>query len=119
MNVLIVEDDMVLSLVHKTIAEMIGLNVLGSAVSGEEALEKVIKLQPDLILMDVMLSDELDGIDAVLEMRKQNINTPVIFITGNSDAYNKRRAKKTNFLAYLIKPITLDTLQKSVSKLTA
>lgn len=118
MNVLIVEDDMVLSLVHKTIAEMIGLNVLGSAISGEEAIEKVIKLRPDLILMDVMLSDDLDGIDAVLQMREQNIDTPVIFITGNSDAYNIRRAKKTNFLAYLIKPISLDTLQKSISKLT-
>lgn len=118
MKVLIVEDDRVLSLLHRKFVERIGFTVLDTIISGQEAMEKTLLLNPDLILMDVMLDDDVDGIDVVAHLRKQNINTPVIFITGNSDSYNRKRAESTNFTDYLIKPISYEILMDSISKIS-
>ena len=116
MNVLIVEDDKVLSLLLSKMVDKLGVNVVGTCVAGQEAIDKAKKLSPDLILMDIMLEDHIDGIDAMLQLRIDNINTPVIFITGNSDSYNRERAKKTNYVDYLVKPISFDLLKETMKK---
>lgn len=116
MNILIVEDDKVLSLLLTKMIERLSLNVLGSVARADTAIALVKEHSPDLILMDIMLEDTMDGIDAVLELRKINIHTPVIFITGNSDAYNKTRASVTNYIDYLIKPVNFEELKNSISK---
>tara|TARA_Y100001935_G_scaffold224416_1_gene200753 strand:- start:161305 stop:161667 length:363 start_codon:yes stop_codon:yes gene_type:complete len=115
-TVLIVEDDKVLSLLLGKMVQKLDLSLIGNATKGREAIEKVRDLKPDLILMDIMLEDDVDGIDAVLTLRKENIETPVIFITGNSDAYNRERAKSTNYVRYLIKPISFDLLKESLAE---
>lgn len=114
MNVLIVEDDKVLSLLLTRMVEKIGYKVVGSAVAGLEAIEKTKSLTPDLILMDIMLEDDIDGIDAILTLRAENIVTPVVFITGNSDVYNRERAKETNYIDYLVKPISFELLKQTI-----
>ena len=116
MNVLIVEDDKVLSLLLSKMVDKIGATVVGTSVAGHDAIAKVKSLSPDLILMDIMLEDDIDGIDAMLELRRESIDTPVIFITGNSDTYNKDRAKKTNYIDYLVKPISFDLLKETIKK---
>tara|TARA_R110000868_G_scaffold304437_27_gene565500 strand:- start:9501 stop:9860 length:360 start_codon:yes stop_codon:yes gene_type:complete len=116
MNILIVEDDKVLSLLLSKMVEKMNYNVSDTAVAGQEAIDKVKKLNPDLILMDIMLEDNIDGIDAMLELRKEAIDIPVIFITGNSDIYNRERAKKTNYIEYLVKPISFDLLRETIKK---
>ncbi len=116
MNILVVEDDKVLSLLLTRMVEKTGNAVIGSAVAGSEAIQKAEKLSPDLILMDIMLEDDIDGIDAMLEIRKKNLDTPVIYITGNSDIYNRERAKKTNYIEYLVKPISYDLLKETINK---
>ena len=116
MNILVVEDDKVLSLLLTRMIERTGHAVIDSAVAGSEAIQKVEKLSPDLILMDIMLEDNIDGIDAMLEIRKRNFVTPVIYITGNSDIYNRERAKKTNYVEYLVKPISYDLLKETINK---
>ncbi len=119
MDVLIVEDDKVLSLLLSKMVDKFGANVVGTCVAGREAITKVIELAPDLILMDIMLEDDIDGIDAILKLREENIQVPVIFITGNSDSYNRERAKKTNYIDYLVKPISFDLLKETMNKVKA
>ncbi|MDX1671153.1 MAG: response regulator [Balneolaceae bacterium] len=104
-KVLIVEDDLLLSLVEERIIEKMGYAVVDTVTTAEEAVEQNRKLRPDLILMDIILQGEMDGIDAMEEIRKES-DVPVIYLSGNSDRYNYERARKTDFTDYLVKPIT-------------
>jgi len=114
-NVLIVEDDMLLSLVEERLIKKLGHNVVGKAGSAKEAIDKNKELKPDLIIMDIILKGEMDGIQAMEVIRKDS-DVPVIYLSGNSDRYNFERAKKTNFPDYLIKPITSKDLEKPLHK---
>jgi CheY-like chemotaxis protein len=116
MNVLIVEDDKVLSLLLTKMVERLNYNVVGNLAKGSEAIEKTKELNPDLVLMDIMLEDDIDGIQATLEFQKENTTSKVIYITGNSDTYNRERADLTEYIDYLVKPISLEDLKTSISK---
>jgi two-component system, response regulator PdtaR len=108
-KVLIVEDDKLLALVEERLVERLGFEVVGTAVTGEEAIALVKDSKPDIILMDISLKGDMDGIDAVEKIRKY-ASTPVIYLSGNSDKFNFERAKKTGFVDYLVKPVTADDL---------
>lgn len=108
-RILIVEDDMLLSLVEERLIEKFGHHVVGKTGSGEEAVEKFVELKPDLILMDIVLKGEMDGIQAMQEIRQLS-DVPVIYLSGNSDRYNYERAKQTEFTDYLVKPISSSDL---------
>ncbi|MDZ7716678.1 MAG: response regulator [Balneolaceae bacterium] len=110
-NVLIVEDDMLLSLVEERLIQKLGHNVVGKVTTGKEAIEKSKELSPDLIMMDIILKGEMDGIEAMEKIREES-EVPVIYLSGNSDRYNFERAKKTQFTDYLVKPITSKDLKK-------
>lgn len=117
MNVIIIEDDKVLSLLLTKMIERLDHTVIATAARGVDAIGHGKSLKADLILMDIMLEDEIDGIQVMSELRKLNITTPVIYITGNSDLSSKNRALSTNFVDYLIKPISIDDLRKSIRKI--
>ena len=119
MNVLIIEDDKVLSLLLSKMVERLNYNVVGAFSKGSEAIQKTIDLVPDLVLMDIMLEDDIDGIEATKEFQKLNKTSKVIYITGNSDSYNRDRANSTDYIDYLVKPISLDDLKLSISKIEA
>ena len=104
-KILIVEDDMLLSLVEERLVEKLGHQVVAKAGSGEEAIQKCRDHEPDLILMDIVLRGEIDGIQA-MEIIRERSDVPVIYLSGNSDRFNYERAKKTGFTEYLVKPIT-------------
>ena len=116
MKILIVEDDKVISLLLQKMVERMEYVVVETATKGHEAVEKIQNLKPDLILMDIMLEDDLDGIDAMLKLRENGLKTPVIYITSNSDPYNRTRAESTNYNDYLIKPVNFDELKSAISK---
>lgn len=117
MNVLIIEDDKVLSLLLTKMVERLNYKVVGAYSKGSEAIEKTIDLIPDLVLMDIMLEDDIDGIQATSEFQKVNKTSKVIYITGNSDTYNRERANSTDYIDYLVKPISLDDLKLSIGKI--
>jgi len=117
MNVLIIEDDKVLSLLLSKMIENLNFNVIGTFTKGSEAILKTRELDPDLVLMDIMLEDDIDGIEATIEFQKTNSTSKVIYITGNSDSYNRERANATNFIDYLVKPISLEDLKHSINKI--
>jgi len=115
-KVLIVEDDKVLSLLLIKMMEKMQMQVVATVTEGREAIRCAKELNPDLILMDIMLEDDVDGIDAVASLQSEEINIPVIFITGNSDAYNRERAEAIQYVDYLVKPINFSVLKESVEK---
>jgi CheY-like chemotaxis protein len=114
MNILIVEDELLLSLVIEQMIIRLGHNVLDKVSTGEEAVEKALMLKPDLILMDVRLAGKIDGIEA-MEQISTLADIPVIYVSGNTDKANFERAKKTNCLEFLTKPININDLDRCFS----
>lgn len=112
-KILVVEDDLILNLLYESYMEKLGFETTGELVYGKTAVEFAKKINPDLILMDIALEGEMDGIQAMHEIRKFS-DVPVIYITGNSDPHHKERAKKTGYLDYLIKPIEFEDLKTSI-----
>ena len=112
-KVMIVEDDLILNLLYESYLERLGFETEGELVYGKTAIETAKNLNPDLIIMDISLEGEIDGIDAMLEIRKFS-DVPVIYITGNSDPYHVNRAEETGYIDYLSKPIEFDDLKMAV-----
>jgi DNA-binding response OmpR family regulator len=113
-KVMIVEDDLILNLLYESYLERLGFQTEGELVYGKTAIEVAQNLNPDLIIMDILLEGEIDGIDAMNEIRKFS-DVPVIYITGNSDPYHVKRAKETDYIDYLTKPIEFDDLKTAVN----
>ncbi len=81
----------------------IGYEVVGRAADADEAVQKAVLLEPDLILMDIVLIGHKNGIDASKEI-KEKIDIPVIFLTAYTDIGLIEKAKTTDPYAYLVKP---------------
>jgi CheY-like chemotaxis protein len=116
MEILIVEDDKVLSLLLQKMIWEMGYTVTDSVSKGTEAVEKALSANVDLILMDIMLEDEVDGIEAYRRIKEKK-EIPVIYITGNSDQMNKERAGAIGYHDFMAKPVIFDELQDSIEKL--
>lgn len=117
MNIFIVEDDQLLLLMLNRMITKMGYSVVGTATNGYDAIEEINKITPDLILMDIILKDEIDGI-TVAETVKKHRNYPIIYITGNSDSFYKNRAEAVGYHDYLVKPTSFEKLATSIKKLT-
>lgn len=114
MKIIVVEDDKVLSLLLSKMIERLGHEVISVVTKGAEAIKHITTNVPDLILMDIMLEDNIDGITVMEKIREQDLSYPVIYITGNSDSVNFNRAKATDFEEYLIKPVSFDDLKHNI-----
>lgn len=110
-TVLIVEDECIISILIEKLVQKLGYNVVGKVENGEDAVDAALRLNPDIILMDIQLGGDMDGIQAT-EKIKENTRVSVIFVTGNSDMSTRDRAMKTNPDAFLIKPVDISTLKK-------
>jgi len=109
-KVLIVEDDMILSMVNKKYVELLGHKVIQSVRTGQGAIDAVKKYNPDLILMDIRIEGDMDGIDAMEKIRTFS-DVPVVYLTGNSEPSSKNRAEATGMIGFFIKPVSLDDLK--------
>lgn len=78
-KVLIVEDDKVLSLLLTKMMEKMDMEVIATVTEGGEAIRLAKELTPDLILMDIMLEDDIDGIEAMITIQKEDIKKPGYF----------------------------------------
>ncbi|MFN6037286.1 MAG: response regulator [Bacteroidota bacterium] len=109
-KVLIVEDEQLVAHLVETYVESSGCcKVIGAVDNGEEAMELVKKEKPDYILMDVRIEGNKDGIETALDINKL-FDVPIIYTSGNSDEKTIDRAKQTNMLAFLVKPLRKDDL---------
>jgi CheY-like chemotaxis protein len=114
-KILIVEDDIILSMLNSRIVELLGHKVIKAVKSGEEAIEFALNSDIDIILMDIRLKGEIDGIDTLIEINKTKA-IPAIYVTGNSDDETKTRAEKTNMIAFCVKPFSYEELEQIIGK---
>ena len=112
-KLLIVEDEFIFAKNLKMTIENMGYNVIGIENSGEQAIKKIAETKPDLILMDIMLNGEIDGIDATYQIWER-FKIPVLYITAHSDQATMVRIKESPNAGILIKPILSDDLQHTI-----
>ncbi|HUU28813.1 MAG TPA: response regulator [archaeon] len=102
-RILVVEDEIIVAESIKTGLEKLGYLVFEIVLSGEEAINKAAELQPDLVLMDIKLKGEIDGVDAA-EHIYAHLNIPVVYLTAYADDDTLERAKITESFGYVLKP---------------
>ena len=115
-KIMIVEDEPILALMYCKSLEKYNYDVSGIVTTGEDAVQKAGELNPDIVLMDIILEGEMDGIEAAAIINEK-YNIPVIFITGNNDKSTKNRALATKPLDYLLKPINIESLHRIINTL--
>ncbi|MGD8535754.1 MAG: PAS domain S-box protein [Candidatus Aminicenantes bacterium] len=108
-KILIVEDERIVAEDIKTKLEHVGYAVAGMASSGEESIIKAKKLQPDLVLMDIVLEGKMDGMEAAAQIFSQ-LNIPVVYLTAYSDEKTLKKAKVTEPFGFIIKPFEAQDL---------
>ncbi len=112
-RIMIVEDEGIVALdIARQLMDM-GFEVVATASSGEEAVEKVGEHHPDLVLMDVVLSGTMDGIQAADIIRSRS-DIPIIFLTAHADQKIVDRAKGIYPLGYILKPFEFNALRIAV-----
>ena len=102
-QILIVEDESIVALDVRRRLHSLGYAVLAVLESGEEALEAVARLQPQLVLMDIKLRGRMDGVE-VAERIRAKFGIPVVFLTAHTDEATLQRAKLTEPFGYIVKP---------------
>lgn len=112
-KILIVEDEGITALEIQNKIEEWGYDVVGVVSSGEEAVKTAIDLMPDLILMDVVLKDKLNGIEAAKIIKRAH-DVPVIYLTAYGDEETLQNAKFTIPQAYILKPFEENELRFAV-----
>ena len=114
LKILIVEDEFFIALDVEEQAKSLGHTVVGTAVTAEEAVRMAGERRPDIVLMDIRLAGETDGIAAALAIRSQ-YRIESIFVTGNTDPHTLMRAKAIKPLGVLEKPVTLERLRAQLT----
>lgn len=104
LRILVVEDERIVALDMEMFLTDMGHEITGVAATAEEAIRKAEETVPDVLLMDIMLDGEMDGIEAA-EVIRRRFSIPVIYVTAHADKETRERAESTKPLAYLIKPV--------------
>lgn len=102
-RILIVEDELIIAEDIRSELENLGYEVAGIATSYDEALEMLSEYQPDVMLVDILISGDKDGIELAGRVR-EIAELPVIFLTSHSDSGTVERAKEVRPDAYIVKP---------------
>ena len=112
-KIMIVEDEAVIAMDLRRQLIKFGYDVVASAFSGGQAISEAMAHKPDLIMMDIVLKGEMDGITAAQKIT-DSLDIPVIFLTAYSDVATLKRAKTVGAYGYLIKPFRPDELHSSI-----
>ncbi|MDY0168029.1 MAG: sigma-54 dependent transcriptional regulator [Thermoguttaceae bacterium] len=112
-SILIVEDEEVVALDIACQLERMGYRVAGMARSGEDACREAADSRPDLVLMDISIEGEWDGVEAAGRIR-QTACIPVVFLTAYSDGKTLRRARTAEPYGYIVKPFDQRDLQTAI-----
>jgi PAS domain S-box-containing protein len=103
-RILIADDEAILTMYLEEILSMHDHDVVGSASSGQEAIDLAGELSPDIIIMDISMPGELDGIEAA-EIIKSTLGIPSIFMTAHSEIPIIEKSRQADPYGYLIKPV--------------
>jgi PAS domain S-box-containing protein len=112
-SILIVEDDPMQAETLRLGLVYCGYRVAATISHGEEALERVQSLAPDLVLMDILLAGKMDGIEAAQKIH-ESCDIPVLFLTAYADDEFFRRARVTEPYAFMLKPCSTREIQLAI-----
>jgi CheY-like chemotaxis protein len=112
-KILIVEAEILIARELEARLKGLGYPVVRIALSGEEAIQATSELQPDLVLMDVVLGGTMDGITAAEKIRTW-FGVPAVYLAAYGDEGTLRRAKVTEPFAYILKPFTASEVRAAV-----
>lgn len=112
-KVLLVEDDWIIAKEITYTLQDLGFEVIGSYDTGEEALNQLKILKPDIILLDIDLSSEMTGIDVAKKLKEEH-SIPFVFLTALADTATIEKAKLAEPYAYLVKPVNKESLYSTI-----
>ena len=112
-KIVIVEDEGLIAADLEARLKNAGYSVPGTADTSERALEVIQKTSPDLVLMDIRLKGDVDGIETASRVREQ-LDIPVVFLTAYEDRGTLERAGQTQAFGYIKKPIASASLRGSI-----
>jgi PAS domain S-box-containing protein len=102
-NIVIVEDEPIVAMDIKRCLKQLGYQVAAVAANSEDAVQQIVDKRPDLVLMDIRLKGDIDGIETAWRVR-QRFNVPIVYLTAHSDPETLERAKFTEPYGYILKP---------------
>jgi PAS domain S-box-containing protein len=112
-KVMVVEDESIVAKDIQNRLKRLGYNVVDVVSSGEEAIRKVAETQPDLVLMDIVLKGDIDGIEAAKQINTL-FNIPIVYLTAYADDSTIQRAKITEPFGYILKPFQVKELHSAI-----
>ena len=112
-RIMVVEDERIVALNLKRKLMHLGYEVPAFAISGDQALEKVKEARPDIILMDINIDGDIDGIDTAARI-PQELHVPVIYLTAYAGDETLERARATKPYGYLLKPFSERELHATI-----
>jgi DNA-binding LytR/AlgR family response regulator len=112
-SVYIVEDESIVAKDIQRCLIKLGYNVLGISNNGQDAVKKIVDLEPNIILMDIMIKGSMTGIE-VADLIKKNYNIPVIFLTAYADEDTLMKAKNAEPYGYVLKPFKEIELRSTI-----
>lgn len=112
-KILIVEDEGIVALDLQDRLEFLGYQVIGIADNAKSALKMAAKESPDLVLMDIVIKGDRDGIDAARQMNDL-FGIPVVFLTAYADEQTLTRAKLSHPYGYIVKPFNTQMLRSNI-----
>ena len=114
-RILIVEDERLIALDLQRRLTQLGYTVVGNVAAGAQAITAAFQLRPDLVLMDIRLQGEMDGIDAALQIQADR-SVPIIYLTAYVDESTIQRAQATSPWGFLRKPFHVRDLQAILNR---
>jgi PAS domain S-box-containing protein len=102
-RILVVEDQRIIAADLASTLKKLGYSVVGTAATGDDAVARACELGPELVLMDVRLRGEMDGIEAAAAIRRR-ADIPVVYLTAYADAETIARARLTTPFGFVVKP---------------
>lgn len=117
-SVLVVDDEFLIVEVLSMMLTDMGFDVCASAATADEAVAMAEQFHPQLVLMDMRLKGQKDGVDAATAIHER-LTTPIIFITGSREPETVKRIELNHPAGLLFKPVRFDQLQKAVMQAMA
>jgi len=109
-QVLLVEDELIVAEDLRRRLSGMGHTVVGVVTTGEDAVRKSEQVHPDLVLMDISLRGDMDGVEAA-RIIQEKTGIPIVYVTGHGDPDTMQRAKATAGFAFVLKPVDDRELQ--------
>jgi len=114
-RILLVEDEYIIAMAERELLHGQGYQVIATVDTGEEAIRAAHRERPDLVLMDISLKGEMNGIDAARAIRQQ-LDIPIIFVTAYTAKDLAERIEEVDSYRFVFKPISVELIRENIEQ---